>query len=49
MFKHLKFWFYKTDKRSEFKITYKLPTIAEIKEFLRHKIATQSTTARNDE
>ena len=30
-------WFYKTKNRAEVKITYKLPTIAEIKKWIRRK------------
>lgn len=33
MNKNWDFWYYKTDKRQEFRFTYKLPTMAEIKKW----------------
>ena len=47
MLHNFRFWFYKTKNRAEVKITYKLPTIQEIKEFVRDCHADKS--ARNDD
>ena len=37
-FRYFRFWAYKTDKRTEFRLCYKLPTIKMTKDFFKKKL-----------